>query len=120
MSTLTTSRFWIAAGERAAKTFAQTMAALLAGDGASVLSVDWQQILAVAATAALASILTSVASAGVGPHGPSLADESIVTPLAVAAVIDEPDVAPLTLTGPDKGAWTDEGQPIDPDEALGQ
>lgn len=120
MSTLITTRFWVAAIERAVKTWAQAMVALIGANTVAVTDLDWLQLFAVSATAALVSILTSVASAGVGPHGPSLADESIVTPLAVAAVIDEPDVAPLTLTGPDKGAWTDEGQPIDPDEALGR
>jgi hypothetical protein len=119
MSTLLTSRFWLAAAERAAKTMAQSLVALIGANAVAVTDLDWPQLLGVSATAALVSILTSIASAGVGPHGPSLADESIVTPL-VTVTADQPDVAPLTLTGPDKGAWVDPGQPIDPDAALGQ
>jgi hypothetical protein len=118
MSTLLTSRFWLAAAERAAKTMAQSLVALIGANAVAVTDLDWPQLLAVSATAALVSILTSIASAGVGPHGPSLADESIVTPTTVTA--DQPDVAPLTLTGPDKGAWVDPAQPIDPDAALGR
>ena len=52
------------------------------------------------------SLLTSIASAGIGPHGPSLADESIVEPLRMT-------------TGPDNGTAAHAGEPIDPDKALG-
>ena len=120
MSTLRTSRFWLAAAERAAKTMAQSLVALIGANAVAVTDLDWPQLLGVSATAALVSILTSIASAGVGPHGPSLADESIVTPLAAPLAVEQPDVAPLTLTGPDKGAWSDPAQPVDPDEALGR
>ena len=40
--------------------------------------MDWTQAAAVAATATLLSLLTSVASAGVGNPGPSLASEEVV------------------------------------------
>lgn len=69
--------FLAAAGERAVKTFAQTLAALLAGSGTGVLSVDWGARLSVALMAALVSLLTSVASGGVGSPGPSLANEGL-------------------------------------------
>ena len=105
MSTLLTARFWVAAIERAIKTWAQSVAALLVGDGTNVITVDWMQILAVSGTAAVVSLLTSVASAGIGPHGPSLADESIIEPLRIT-------------TGPDAHTASNAGDPIDPDEAL--
>ena len=62
--------FLAAAGERAVKTFAQTLAALLAAGGAGVLDVDWLGGLSVAASAAVVSLLSSVASGGVGEPGP--------------------------------------------------
>ena len=72
--------FWIASSERAIKTFCQALVALFVA-GVTVLTIDWQQGLAVAATAAVASVLTSVASYSVGPFlGPSLVDEAVVLP----------------------------------------
>lgn len=73
--------FWIAAGERALKTFAQSLVALFAA-GVTILNIDWQQGLAVAATAAVVSVLTSVASVRLGQfEGPSLAGEAVVEPV---------------------------------------
>ena len=73
--------FWIAAGERAVKTFAQSLVALFAA-GVTILNIDWQQGLAVAATAALVSVLTSIASVRLGEfEGPSLAGEAVVEPV---------------------------------------
>ena len=73
--------FWVAAGERAVKTFAQALVALFVA-GVTVLSIDWVQALAVAATAAVVSILTSIASVNVGSfEGPSLAGEAVVEPV---------------------------------------
>jgi len=73
-----TAQFWKAAAERAVKTLAQTLIAILAVGQTTVLTVDWTQAAAVAATATLLSLLTSVASAGVGNPGPSLASEEVV------------------------------------------
>ena len=73
--------FWVAAGERAVKTFAQSLVALFAA-GVTILNIDWQQGLAVAATAAVVSVLTSVASVRLGQfEGPSLAGEAVVEPV---------------------------------------
>ena len=78
---LTDKHFWLAAAERAIKTFAQALVALFVA-GVTVLTIDWQQGLAVAGTAALVSLLTSVASLRLGPfEGPSLASEAVVEPL---------------------------------------
>lgn len=52
---------WLkAAAVRAVKTFAQTAAALLGAGAINVIEVDWLGILGVSATAAVASILTSL------------------------------------------------------------
>lgn len=69
--------FWLAAIERAVKTAAQTAAALLVGDGVGVLTVDWLAVGSVAGVAAIASLLTSIASSQAGSDGPSLAGESL-------------------------------------------
>lgn len=77
---LTDKHFWLAAAERAIKTFAQALVALFVA-GVTVLTIDWQQALAVAVTAAVVSVLTSIASYSVGPFlGPSLVDEAVVLP----------------------------------------
>lgn len=77
ISFLTSKVFWAASVERAVKTFAQALVAVFLGDSAlSVISVDWTSAGAVAGTAALVSVLTSVASGTVGPEGsPSLVSE---------------------------------------------
>ncbi len=58
-----TRLFFKDAVERALKTFAQTLASLLVGDGTGILEVDWTARLSVAGLAALVSVLTSIGSA---------------------------------------------------------
>lgn len=70
-----TASFWKDALERAVKTFAQTAAALLTGDGLGITDVSWGGVASVAGMAAAVSILTSIASAPVGtPGNASLVD----------------------------------------------
>jgi hypothetical protein len=72
-----TAPFWKAAFERAVRTFAQTAAALVAVDVAvSVIDVDWPYVAGVSATAAVLSILTSIAADKVGAPGPSFGQEA--------------------------------------------
>ena len=71
-------RFWIATAERAIKTFAQALIALIGTQMVNIVNLDWPQMLGASATAALVSVLTSIVSANFGPNpGPSLADETI-------------------------------------------
>lgn len=66
--------------ERAIKTAAQAAIALFAA-GATILDIDWGQGAAVVATAALLSILSSIASDRLGKFdGPSLTSEALVIP----------------------------------------
>nr|DAN77685.1 MAG TPA: holin [Caudoviricetes sp.] len=60
---LWTREFWFGAAERAVKTVAQTIVAVVGVAGTGLLSVDWVQTLSVAAAAGLASVLTSIADA---------------------------------------------------------
>jgi len=72
-----TKKFWLSVFERAFKTFCQGAAALLVGDGLGVLTVDWVSVGSVAALAAVISVLTSIASAGITDGSPSLASEKL-------------------------------------------
>jgi hypothetical protein len=68
-----TAAFWRAALERAVKTFAQTLAALLGAGGLGLLTAPWTNALSTAGLAALLSVLTSIGSEPVGQHdSPSL------------------------------------------------
>lgn len=70
------SKFWSSALERAIKTFAQTLVALMGAGAVDVLTVDWTQAMSVAGGAALMSLLTSIASNNMGSTtGPSLVGE---------------------------------------------
>jgi len=71
-----TKFFLIRTAERAIKTFAQSLALVFLGDGAyNVISVNWPEALGLAATGALLSVLTSIASTTVGASdSPSLVE----------------------------------------------
>lgn len=74
-----TSVFWKSALERAIKTVAQTMLSLwLVGDVAfNIFTVNWQSALGVGLGAAIASLIMSIASLGIGPaDSPSLVRET--------------------------------------------
>lgn len=77
MFTLT---FWKAAAERAIKTFAQVLAGFLTVHGLGVTSVDWQSSLSVSALAAIASVVTSVATAAATDGNPSLGSVEKLSP----------------------------------------
>ena len=74
---MTTAAFWRATAERALRTFAQALIAVISLDGADLLTVDWPQSLSVAGLAAVISVLTSVAASGAGggDGGPSFGPE---------------------------------------------
>lgn len=63
-----TKSFWIASLERAVKTFAQVLSAVLAADGFNLISADWVGTISTVVTAVVLSFLTSIASAKTGPE----------------------------------------------------
>jgi r1t holin len=70
--------FWKAAGERALKTFAQSLIAYIGVGAVGVLHLNWTVALEVSATATLLSLLTSIVSANLGTNdGPSLTSERL-------------------------------------------
>lgn len=74
-----TKEFAQAAFERAVKTLAQALAALLVADGTGILDTDWTAKLSVAGMAAVISVLTSIGSGAVTDGGPSLTSAEVVT-----------------------------------------
>jgi hypothetical protein len=83
-----TKQFWMDLAERAGKTFAQALVAVLTVQGVSgVLDVDWPRALSVAALAAIVSSLTSVASYKVGNSGTASLTDA-VEPARVGAQVD--------------------------------
>ncbi len=76
-----TYRFWQFALERAVKTFAQSLLAVLGVSGIGLLSVPWSTALSTAGMAAMLSVLTSVASEPLGEDNtPSLLSSDTTTP----------------------------------------
>ncbi|MGY0187127.1 holin [Lactococcus petauri] len=57
--------------ERAVKTFAQSLAAVLTAGATGVLDVDWMNALSVSLLATLVSVLTSLGSGYVGDDSAS-------------------------------------------------
>jgi len=61
--------FWQATAERAVKSFAQALAALLGTGGIGLWDVAWLTTLSIAGMTALLSVLTSLTSVSIGPVG---------------------------------------------------
>jgi cell division GTPase FtsZ len=64
-----TKAFWKDAAERAIKTFAQVFVASGIGMGTGLFEADWLAGFSLSLSAAVISVLTSVASAGVREKG---------------------------------------------------
>jgi len=73
-----TREFWQGAAERAAKSAAQTLLLMWLSDvPLDLLQIDAVRALGISAGAAVLSVLTSIASAPLGPKGsPSLVDDT--------------------------------------------
>ena len=88
MSYFTSKTFWLGAAERAIKTFAQSLLAVLLA-GTVVWGQDWAQAIGLAGTAALLSLLTSIAD-------PGRADTAVATgsTKVLGAVVDDGETDP--------------------------
>nr|DAI30725.1 MAG TPA: holin [Caudoviricetes sp.] len=71
MSVYASPSFWSGLGDRAIKTFSQSLLAAVTV-GVGVLDLDWKGALGIAATAVIASVLTSFAD-------PKEADKAVAT-----------------------------------------
>lgn len=76
-SSLLTKVFWFATAERAVKTFAQTLVAVLSAGQLGLFEVAWVKATSTAALGAVMSVLTSVGSARTAGDGPSLGAEVV-------------------------------------------
>lgn len=97
------ARFWLSALERALKSAAQVLLVIWPISDATLglVDVDWKKSLSIAAMAAVASVLTSLVSAPVGPDGsPSLVGEP---PKEPAALLEDDDAGAHALDGVGRG-----------------
>lgn len=69
MTTLFTRTFWEDAGERALKSGAQAVVLAVGGNAFNAWDVDWADISGIGVAGLVLSVLTSIASAGVGSAG---------------------------------------------------
>lgn len=76
---LSSREFWVAAGERAVRTFAQVLLSTVGVGTTSIVDVDWLGALSIAATATIASLLMSIAGTQSG-GGPSLINAEVLSP----------------------------------------
>lgn len=74
MNSTNSMKAWaLAAAVRALKTAAQALVTLIGADMVSIVALDWMQMLGVAATMAVVSLLTSVAGIPEAGDGASVA-----------------------------------------------
>jgi hypothetical protein len=69
-----TAAFWRATAERAVRTFAQSLAAVLVAGATSLIEVDWRAAFATAGLATLLAVLTAIGASGVGREGPGITE----------------------------------------------
>ncbi|MFI1676031.1 holin [Streptomyces sp. NPDC020607] len=67
--------FWKATAERAIRTFAQALAAVLVAEATSLLDIEWGAAFATAGLAAALAVLTAIGASEVGGAGPGITEE---------------------------------------------
>lgn len=106
-----TTEFWKSTAERAIKTFAQTLVAIIGVNVAvPIWQIGWQEVLGVAATATVLSVLTSIASIGSGKVGtPSLVNGHTTPTDAAAQGAQAAELAGVPTTNPNDPPLTANG-----------
>lgn len=72
-----TKEFWIDAGERAVKTFAQSALATLGAGSVNLLHTDWPTVASIGGGAAVVSLLMSLGSERFGNAGTASATKAV-------------------------------------------
>ncbi len=90
------SYFWRATAERAVKSFAQSLLAILSASSLGLLAVDWVTCLSTAGMATVLSLLSSIGSSRFGPAGDPSAVSTPATATGAAAAAPEPVRTPAT------------------------
>lgn len=117
MSIYMKKTFWAGTAERAVKTLAQAALAMIGTNAVAITHLDWANILAVAATAAVVSILTSLATPETAAALKDVRVEMVTAP--TPPPVDDPDaIANLSTVDrsdglPDAGAVKHRGEPDD-------
>ena len=83
-----TADFWKATAERALRTFAQSLIAVLTAGATNLFDVDWQAALATAGLATLLAVLTAIGAAKAGRPGPGLTETT--ERAATATTVSQP------------------------------
>ena len=117
MSIYMKKTFWAGTAERAVKTLAQSVLAMIGTNTVAITDLDWEHILAVAATAAVVSILTSLATPETAATAKEVKVEMVTAP--TPPPVDDPDaIANLSTVDrsdglPDAGAPKHRSEPDD-------
>lgn len=103
-----TTEFWKFTAERAVKTFAQSLIASIGVSAAApVWDFGWGEVIGIALTATLLSVLTSVASVGAATPGtPSLIKREDVDSEGLAAGAQAHDLAGVPVANPNDPSST--------------
>lgn len=98
--------FLMAVAERAIKTFAQTVVAMVGTNAMGAFDSNFANALQVGLFAAVMSVITSYGSAATGRKGPSLAGESIHPDLQITIEAPAPAKKAAAKKAPAKKATT--------------
>ncbi|WP_274555596.1 holin [Streptomyces spiramyceticus] len=75
--------FWKATAERAVRTFAQSLAAVLTAGATNLIDIEWPAALSTAGFATLLAVLTAIGASGFGARGPGLTETTDRAPTPV-------------------------------------
>ena len=109
MSIYMKKTFWAGAAERAVKTLAQSVLAMIGTNTVAITDLDWEHILAVAATAAVVSVLTSLATPETAATSKEVKVEMVTAP--TPPPVDDPDAIANLSTADRSGGLPDAGAP---------